>query len=423
MRARFLVTALAAVIAVGPAFADPVDLKLDRTRDKFNLGVADFYAADKSVATSVPQNATAVVAGDMKFSTLFNLVEHGPNVQNRNEALQWKPLGSDVVVSGSVKARGGDQIEIQAKLFDTGSGKEVLTVTKTGSTAGLRDLAHEVSNDIVKYFTGQPGIFTSKIVFTNNTTGRKELYIADYDGRGAKRLTNDNSICVLPRISPDGKKIVFTSYMAGNPDLYVINRDGTGRRKLSSKAGLNVSPSWAPTSDKLAVTLSVDGPPSLYIVDLNGNISQRLTNQQGADTAPTFSPDGLQIAFTSDRAGAPHIYIMNLDGTGARRITTASHCDSAAWSPDGQTILYVKGGGGKEGFDIFSIEVLTGIERQLTWGGGDNENPAWSPDGRSILFVSKRRGRHELYMMSSDGSDQRPLSVNNGECFTPHWSR
>lgn len=421
MRPRILAAAMAVAFVAAPLLAEPVDIKLNRSRDRFNLGLSDFYAADKSVATAVPQNATAVVAGDLKFSTLFNLVEKGPDVKSRNDASQWKPLGSDVVVSASIRAKGAD-VEIQAKLYDTASGKEVLSVTKKGPLSGLRDLSHDLSNDIVKYFTGQPGIFTSKIVFSNNFTGRKELYLADYDGRNAKRLTNDNSIVILPRISPDGRKVVYTSYVSGNPDLYIINRDGTGRRKLSSKAGLNVSPSWTPLSDGLAVTLSMDGPPNIYMIDMNGAVQRRLTSTQGADTAPTFSPDGSQLGFTSDRAGAPHIYIMNIDGTGVRRITTASHCDSAAWSPDGTTIVYVKGGG-KARFDLYSIEVLTGIERRLTWGTGDSENPAWSPDGRHILFVSSRRGRSELFMMSADGSEQRPLAINNGESFTPHWSR
>jgi len=324
------------------------------------------------------------------------------------------------VASGLIK-KSGEQLVIIARLTDTSSGKELLAVEKKGPPAQVRDLAHDVSNDIVKYFTGQKGIFTSKVVFSNNGTGRKELYISDYDGRNTKRLTNDNSIVILPRLSPDGKKIIFTSYISGNPDLYIINRDGTGRRKLSSKAGLNVSPSWAPDSQSFAVTLSMDGPPNIYIMDLAGNVKQRLTSNAGADTAPTFAPDGTQVAYTSDRAGAPHIYIQSLDGSGMRRITTASHCDSAAWSPDGQSIVYVKGGG-RDHFDIYSIEVLTGVERRLTWGTGDSENPTWAPDGKTVLFASNRRGKYELFVMQADGTEQRSVFTNNGQSFTPHWS-
>jgi TolB protein len=79
-------------------------------------------------------------------------------------------------------------------------------------------------------------------------------------------------------------------------------------------------------------------------------------------------------------------------------------------------------GEGRGKFDIYSIEVQTGLERRLTWGNGDSENPSWSPDGRLILFTSSRRGKTELFVMSADGSDQRVIPTNGAQSFTPHWS-
>lgn len=413
---------LGAFFFISPVIAaDSINVQIDRAQSKFNLGIAEFSPDDKKTDSGVVQMVESTVIGDLLFSKIFNLVENGPKVTRKNDAVEWAKLGSEMVAVATVRARPNLDVEVVAKLYDTQSAKEVLSISKKGPRADVRMVAHHVSNDIVKYFTGQAGIFTSKIVFANDATGRKELYVADYDGKNLKRLTNDNAIVILPRLSPDGKKIVYTSYLSGKPDLYLVQRDGSGRRKISSKAGLNVSPSWSPNNEDLAVTLSMDGSPNIYLMDTQGNVKQRLTDAPGADTAPSFAPDGAQFAFTSDRAGAPHIYISNLDGSGLRRITTASHCDSAAWSPDGQTILYVKGDG-RGHFDIYSIEVLTGIERRLTWAEGDSENPAWSPDGRFILFTSNRRGKFNLYMMDADGSDQRIISTNNGQSFTPHWS-
>lgn len=413
---RFVLTAL--LLGAPPAWAaDPIDVQIDRARQKFNLGVSDFVG--EKVEETHLKSYQSVISSDLDFTMLFNLVRNGPMVKSKNDALKWATLGSDMVLSATVRPRGADLFEINAKLNDARSAKEVLSVSGRGSRAEIRLVSHNIANEIVKYFTGKPGIFNSQIVFVNDASGRKELYLADYDGKNIRRLTNDSSIVILPRISPDGRKIIFTSYKAGNPDLYLMNRDGSGRRKLSSKAGLNVSPAWAPSSDELAVTLSHDGQPNIYLMDLQGTIKRRLTDARTADTAPSFSPDGLQFAFTSDRGGAPHIYIQNVDGSGLRRITTASHCDSAAWSPDGQTILYVKGGSNN---DIYSIEALTGIERRLTWGNGDSENPCWSPDGRFVLFTSNRRGKMELFLMAADGSEQRPVPTNGGRSFTPHWS-
>ncbi len=414
--------AIASVFVGGTKFiqAAPIDVQVDRFAQKFNLGLSAFVASDAD--TSHQEEFQAALIRDLKFSRMFNLVEKGPLVKGRADIQGWSTLGIDNVLAGIFRRQSNGRIDASGKLYDVGKSQEVLNVKTRMVTNDARNAAHETANEVVKYFTGQAGFFLSRIAYVNDASGRKELYLADYDGRNAKRLTNDNSIVILPRVSPDGHKVIFTSYLKGNPDLYIINADGTGRRKLSAKAGLNVSPSWAPNSQDLAVTLSVDGPPNIFLIDNQGNIKRKLTDAQGADTAPCFSPDGSQIVFTSDRAGAPHIYVMNIDGTNLRRLTTVGHCDSASWSPDGQTIVYVKSEAGNR-FDMYSIEVLTGIERRLTWGPGDNENPSWSPDGRFILFVSNRRGKSELYVMASDGSEPQPLFPIKGQSFTPHWSR
>lgn len=400
--------------------ASPIDVQIDRFAQKYDLGLSAFVTTDSDAGISA--DFQEALSRDLKFCKVFNLIEKGPLVKGRADVTAWAPLGATQVLAGTFRRGSGGRLESNARVYDSGNGKEVLEVRPRVVTGDPRRLAHEVANEVVKYFTGQAGFFNSKIVYVNDATGRKELYIADYDGRSPRRLTNDNSIAILPRISPDGNKIIFTSYSRGNPDLYIMNTDGSGRQRISAKAGLNVSPSWAPNGQELAITLSINGPPNIYLVDLQGNIKRRLTDASTADTAPCFSPDGNQIVFTSDRAGAPHIYICNLDGTGLRRLTTVGHCDSATWSPDGTTIVYVKSESGNR-FDLYSIEVLTGIERRLTWGPGDNENPSWSPDGRFVLFVSTRRGKSELFTMMADGSEQAPLFQTKGQCFTPYWSK
>jgi len=419
-KAKFLSTLIAIGLFISPLIAaGPVQVQIERTAERFNLGISAFFVEGRETPDDAGSKFRQVVKDDLDFSKLFNLVLDGPVVKKGPDAVQWAKIGSDVVLTGVAQVKSGDKLSLSARLIDVNTAKEVLDVSKKGDYYNLPRLAHEISNEIVKYFTGQQGIFTRQIAFVNDFTGRKELYVADYNGKNMCRLTNDNSIVILPRISRDGSKIIFTSYRSGNPDLFLINIDGTGRRRISAKAGLNVSPSWAPSGEELAVTLSIDESPNIYLIDLNGVVKSRLTRNPGADTAPAISPDGSQLAFTSDQPGFPQIYIMNMDGTGLRRITSVGHCDSAAWSPDGQILAYVKAEGNNH-FDIYSIEVLTGIERRLTWGQGDNENPAWSPDGRFIIFTSSRRGKIELFIMSADGTDQRPL-VTEGQSFTPHW--
>jgi len=42
--------------------------------------------------------------------------------------------------------------------------------------------------------------------------------------------------------------------------------------------------------------------------------------------------------------------------------------------------------------------------------GSDNELPLWSVDGRKIYFqTNRRRGNWEIWVMNTDGSDQKPF--------------
>ena len=60
-------------------------------------------------------------------------------------------------------------------------------------------------------------------------------------------------------------------------------------------------------------------------------------------------------------------------------------------------------------------------KRQLTRGEGHNWFPAFSPDGRRILFTHETRAGLEVWLMDSDGGNQRPL-VADGANLAASWS-
>src|SRR5262249_43636288 len=52
-----------------------------------------------------------------------------------------------------------------------------------------------------------------------------------------------------------------------------------------------------------------------------------------------------------------------------------------------------------------------------------NFHPRYSPDGRTIAFVSDRRGQNNLWLMNADGSQPRPVFIDNSvRVFEPAWS-
>src|SRR5262252_5220163 len=54
-----------------------------------------------------------------------------------------------------------------------------------------------------------------------------EIFSANIDGSGLKRLTKNPGYDAEGTISPDGKKIVFTSMRGGDLDIYTMNADGS----------------------------------------------------------------------------------------------------------------------------------------------------------------------------------------------------
>jgi TolB protein len=405
--------------AIPVAFAQPVYLELTQSGHKFGLGLSDFGTAPSNIPANLPDDLRTICKTDLEFSRLFNIHENGPSIKGEGEARKWAELGVDVAVTAQVIPLSKNQFELQAQVYDAATGRLVAGIPSAGFVNDPAPAAHHIADEIVRYFTGRSGVAHTRIAFSNDMTGSKELYVMDYDGRHLRELTSDQSIVLFPKFSPQGDRISFTSYLRDNPDLYVIGTDGSDRKRLSSRRGLNTSANWAPDGQHLSVTLSMDGAPNVYLIDLSGRVQGRLTREIGAATAASFSPDGTKIAFTSDAPGYPQIYMMNSDGTGLQRLTTGGHCDSPRFCPTAPLIAYVKGDAGP--YDIYTMDVGTHQETRITQGDGSSESPSWSPDGNFILYVHRSGRKSELYVVGADGSNPHPLVSLKGRSFTPDW--
>ena len=52
----------------------------------------------------------------------------------------------------------------------------------------VRRVAHSVADDLVKHYTGRPGVAMSRIAFVSQHGDGKEIYVMDYDGQRIRRL-------------------------------------------------------------------------------------------------------------------------------------------------------------------------------------------------------------------------------------------
>lgn len=75
-----------------------------------------------------------------------------------------------------------------------------------------------------------------------------------------------------------------------------------------------------------------------------------------------------------------------------------------------------------DNFDIYRIDLNTGIESRLTTHVTVDSYPNVSPDGRQIVFQSNRDGDFEIFVMDIEGSNVRQLTENTVWDRLPAWS-
>ncbi len=336
---------------------------------------------------------------------------------------KWRNVGAFGVMKYRVR-ESGDQVETEFRLYEIEKGGQpVLSRTYRGPKQQLRQMVHQWSNDVVEYFTGEPGFFGSRIAFVTGGRGVKTVMAMDFDGANPYGLTRNRSINILPQWSPTGSQVVFTSYMRNNPDMYIVGAGGGRPKRISNRRGMNTGGSWSPDGSKLAVTLSQDGNPEIYILDArSGRILQRLTKDRAIDTSPAWSPDGREIAFVSDREGGPQIFVMPATGGTPRRVSmNGPYNTTPAWSPrKGKRILaFTTRDQGN--FDIVTLDLDSREMVRITQNQGDNEEPSFSPNGRAIAFASSRRQGPGVYLANADGKGQQ-VRVWSGKATSVDWS-
>ena len=396
---------------------------------KFNIAIPDFKnLGEDNKHSTLSTELPGVMGNDLDLSGYFNPLDKASFLEEKSGPLKgkdinfkdWSVIGAELLLKGGYVCV-GKRLEVEIRLFDVFRGKQILGKRALGKLDEYRHLMHRLSNEIILKLTGHKGIFLTRLAFVGTATGEREIYACDYDGHNVRPLTNDKSIALLPRWSPDGKKIVYNSYKKKNsgPMLYLRDLVTGNLRRLSGRSGLNIGACWAPDGKELALTMSHEGNPDIFTIDLQGKILKQLVKHWGIDVSPAFSPDATRLAFVSNRSGSPQIYLMEISSGRVDRLTyEGKYNTSPAWSSLNRIVFVGKTDGN---FDVFTLEPDGGRTKRLTANTGNNEDPCWSPDGRYIAFSSDRTGQYHIYIMNANGRTQRRVTFEKGKQTSPSW--
>jgi Tol biopolymer transport system component len=196
-----------------------------------------------------------------------------------------------------------------------------------------------------------------------------ELYIANADGTGERKLLGSSVFDYHASWSADGQWVLFTSERngLGQSDVFRARADGTGRQPVVSGPAVDDAAVMSPDGSRVAfVSTRRGGRANIWVLDMKAGGPRNLTgggNVQGDPSGPdgffrpAWSPDGQWLAFSSDRntdwrghdqgRGWEHtqelsIYVIRADGQGFRRMASKpGYClGSPKWSPDGRRVVF-----------------------------------------------------------------------------------
>ncbi len=242
-----------------------------------------------------------------------------------------------------------------------------------------------------------------------------DIWIANENGSGVTRLTDNLARDVYPRFSPDGASIAFSSNREGNYDVYVIPAAGGKPRQLTFHSANDTVAGWSPDGRKILFTSARGNGAfpviaTLWEVPATGGIETPVPTDWGS--YGSYSPDGARLAFTRHPAvwsrkhyrGAYNadLWVMEVAGRKFTKLGDAEYKGNYLWpmyGPKGEIYFVsdrtpneknIKFGGPevmKSVNNIWRISDRGGAPVQVTrHTSGNLYFPSISADGRTIVY-------------------------------------
>jgi len=230
--------------------------------------------------------------------------------------------------------------------------------------------------------------------------------------------------------SPAGTEIALWSPLRvhGTGEMWIAEADGGGVRRVDTPLDV-VEASWLPPDGtKLIVTASTNGGPN-GIFALDPRTGQSVTivaPDPGLDLdLVKVSPDGSRLAYVSaDPLGGPSSYRVHVIGVDGRGDVTlpmpsgATFQDAPAWSNDGTRLAITRGYA--EHNEDMALAVLpadgsgVGVESRHGLTGCCDTNLQWSPDDSRVLVTPEN--------LEGTMTQQLLLDPSTGEAVTAPWT-
>ncbi len=264
------------------------------------------------------------------------------------------------------------------------------TVVEAGTTfrvrAGVTDRAGNLRPDPIAYEAASPGL---QVDATGNVTAVDPgvAYVRVRATIGGATRTDSAGVTIVPA----GRFAIVGSF--GSLRLQRLTGD-TGRIIVSGDA---LEPDWSPDGERIAYA----NGQGIFVSDTLGHATALPAPGTGGPAWPRFSADGQWIYFQANtfQSSGP-LYRIHPDGSGLQPLlrsdSVALEGGTPAPAPDGSRVAFATGG------EVHVLTLATGQVATI-YSGNSVSLVTWSPDGQWIACVDGGG----LHLLHPDGSGLR----------------
>lgn len=200
----------------------------------------------------------------------------------------------------------------------------------------------------------------------------------------------------------EGYKWDLTPYM----NIYEANVDGTELKALTEGPSYHAECAYSPDGTKIVYASNACGSMNIYIMDADGSNPWQLTETKDIyNGGPFFSPDGTKIVFRADRDKPDYLQIYTIDIRSKKEVQlTCNHAVNWApyWHPDGDQIIFTTSLHGHHRYEIYLLDIPSLELCRITDFPGFDGLPVFSPDGKQLMWTSKRSSDQSCQVFIAD---------------------
>ncbi len=223
-----------------------------------------------------------------------------------------------------------------------------------------------------------------------------------------------------PVLAPDGKTFYFT----WNDLVWRAPVAGGTAHIVSPTSGRASTPCLSPDGRRIAFQNDCEGSSFVYECPTAGGPVRQVTFHTELTRPWCYTPDGKSLVCTvrRDHSGdkdSLRIAVLPVGRRGAEKVLFDEYGNTPSLSPDGRSLLFVRGTGSRAPFrkrrhsktaqngEIWLFAMASKKFRCLVEKPFDVRDPVWLPGGKSFLYLSTEQGgiRNLVRRSFADGKE------------------